>query len=139
GTKLWEYQAAFREGGGMSIAALARIASWSASGSFSAGEYLAAAERGFAHLQQHNTSYCDDGKENVIDDYTALMAASELFAATQKDEYLTAARSRASALRSRLHSAGYFIADDGSRPFWHARSEERRVGERVDLGGGREQ
>lgn len=120
GTKLWEYQAAFREGGGMSIAALARIASWSASGSFSAGEYLAAAERGFAHLQQHNTSYCDDGKENVIDDYTALMAASELFAATQKDEYLTAARSRASALRSRLHSAGYFIADDGSRPFWHA-------------------
>src|SRR5690606_34299913 len=75
---------------------------------------------GFAHLQANNTSYCDDGKENVIDDYTALMAATELFAATQKDEYIRAARSRASALGGRLHNEGYFIADDGSRPFWHA-------------------
>lgn len=120
GVRTSEFQAAFREGGGMSIAALARIASWGVAGSFSSAEYLAAAEQGFAHLLTNGPSYADDGKENIIDDYTALLAASELYAATTQSSYLEAARSRASALGARLHAEGYFIADDGSRPFWHA-------------------
>ncbi len=114
------YQAAFREGGGMAIAALARIGRWGLGGSFAATEYVAAAEKAFAYLQVNNTKHDDDGKENIIDDYAALLAASELFATTQKADYLTAARARASNLAKRLHATGYFLADDGSRPFWHA-------------------
>jgi hypothetical protein len=119
GVETGNYQAAFREGGGLSIAALARISTWKKSGDFSPSDYLSAAESGFAHLQQNGPSYCDDGKENIIDDYAALLAATELFAATSTPSYLDAARVRASALTKRLSPAGYFIADDGSRPFWH--------------------
>lgn len=120
GVKSADYQAAFREGGGMSIAALARISSLGASGDFSSADYLQAAETGFSHLQANGASYCDDNTENVIDDYTALLGASELYAATGSETYLTAARDRADALAARLHGDGYFIADNGSRPFWHA-------------------
>ncbi len=120
GMKTPDYQAAFREGGGMSIAALARASQLGANGAFTSADYLKAAEDGFAHLQSMNLSYVDDGKENIIDDYTALMAAAELYDATSKPEYLTAARSRAQKLIARLHEQGYFIADDGDRPFFHA-------------------
>lgn len=120
GQKTGDYRAAYREGGGVSIAALARLAAAGHGGDFSAEEYLAAAELGFAHLEQNNLSYADDGKENVIDDYTALLAASELFAATAKAEYLSAAAVRAENLAKRLSDQGYFIADDGDRPFFHA-------------------
>ncbi len=120
GQKSGDYQAAFREGGGMSIAALARVSTWESSGEFSSADYLEAAESGFAHLLEHGESYADDGQENIIDDYTALLAASELYAASESDGYLEEARRRAEALGARLSPAGYFTADDGSRPFWHA-------------------
>jgi hypothetical protein len=120
GNRTSAYQAAFREGGGMSIAALARIASWNVAGAFSAAEYLAAAQRGFEHLLANNTSYADDGQENVIDDYTALLAAAELYGATQSEAYLEHARSRADSLGARLTEQGYFRADAGTRPFFHA-------------------
>lgn len=115
-----DFQAAWREGGGLSIAALARIAKWGVAGSFSAAEYLAGAEKAFAHLQQNGAAYADDGRENVIDDYAALLAAAELYATTENAQYLEAAQSRATALANRLHEDGYFIADGGARPFWHA-------------------
>ncbi len=38
------------------------------------------AERAFAHLEVHNREYLDDGEENIIDDYCALLAATELSA-----------------------------------------------------------
>ena len=115
-----DYQCAFREGGGMAIAALARISQWKTHGEFSSAQYLAAAERAFAHLQVNNTKYDDDGKENIIDDYCALMAASELWIATGKTEYRDAARQRAKNLNARMSPEGYFIANDSNRPFWHA-------------------
>src|SRR5258708_11764277 len=68
-----DYQCAYREGGGMAIAALARISQWKRHGEFSSQQYLAAAERAFTHLQVNNTKYDDDGRENIIDDYCALM------------------------------------------------------------------
>jgi hypothetical protein len=120
GVRNGNYAAAFREGGGLSIAALARIARWNQAGAFPAAKYLEEAERGFAYLESNNTQLCDDGQENVIDDYAALLAAAELFGATQKPSYLTSARARAGALMGRLHATGYFIADQGTRPFWHA-------------------
>ncbi|WP_114938316.1 glycoside hydrolase family 9 protein [Mucilaginibacter endophyticus] len=115
-----EYQAAFREGGGMAIASLARISQLKKDGDFKSAEYLAAAKRAFAHLLVNNTKYDDDGKENIIDDYCALMAATELWIATDSALYRDEARKRAGNLNKRMSPAGYFIADDGERPFWHA-------------------
>ena len=114
------YQSSLREGGGMSIAALARAARWNVNGAFTAAQYLAGAEKAFAYLNTNGAQYDDDGKENIIDDYAGLLAASELFVTTQKATYLDAARSRATSLENRLGSGGYFIADGAARPFWHA-------------------
>jgi len=115
-----DYQAAYREGGGMAIAALARVSGWKKSGDYTSAQYLAAAERAFAHLQIHNKEYDDDGKENVIDDYCALLAATELWIATDRPVYRDEARKRAHHLAERMTPAGYFRANDTDRPFWHA-------------------
>ena len=95
GTETADWQSALREGGGMSIAALARIARWKVDGSFTSAQYLAGARSAFDYLNSNGVQYCDDGKENVIDDYTGLLAASELFASTQDATYLRAAGARA--------------------------------------------
>src|SRR4029079_8578335 len=87
GERLEGYQAGYRQGGGAAIAALARLAATPAQGEYDAARYLAAAQKGFAHLEAHNLEYLDDGRENIIDDYCALMAATELFAATAEAAY----------------------------------------------------
>jgi len=119
-----DYQAAFREGGGVAIAALARASRLSKAtgiqGEFSSTQYLQDAERAFAHLQANNLKYDDDGVENIIDDYTALLAAVELYRATQKSAYLDAARLRAQNLNERLTPEGWFRSDGGTRPYYHA-------------------
>jgi Glycosyl hydrolase family 9/Cellulase N-terminal ig-like domain len=119
-----DYRAAFREGGGVAIAALARASRLSlemrAHGEFTAAQYLQDAQRAFAHLQKHNRAYCDDGVENIIDDYTALLAAIELYRATTKQTYLDAARLRADHLNQRLTQDGWFRSDHDSRPYYHA-------------------
>ncbi|WP_215239091.1 glycoside hydrolase family 9 protein [Dyadobacter helix] len=114
------YQCAYREGGGMGIAALARISRWKMNGDFTSQQYLDAAKRAFAHLQINNLKYCDDGKENILDDYCALLGATELWLATGENIYRDEARERAKNLEKRMSLAGYFIANDANRPFWHA-------------------
>ena len=117
------YNAAFREGGGVAIAALARASmlglKTGGHGEFTAREYLQDAEKGFAHLQRFNKKYCDDGVENIIDDYTALLAATELYRATRKPTYLDAARERANNLNNRMTPEGWFVSDAGGRPYYH--------------------
>lgn len=115
-----DYQCAFREGGGMAIAALARVSRWKKHGDSASAQYLAAARRAFAHLLVNNTKYTDDGRKNILDDYCALMAATELWIATGEVLYKEEARKRAGNLVHRITPAGYFIANDGNRPFWHA-------------------
>ncbi|MCW3118082.1 MAG: glycosyl transferase [Chitinophagaceae bacterium] len=115
-----DYQSAFREGGGMAIAALARISRWKKDGAFTAAQYLEGAQRAFAHLIINNTRYDDDGKENIIDDYCALMAATELWIATDSSFYRDEARKRARHLGARMSNDGYFISNDSNRPYWHA-------------------
>ncbi len=126
-----DYQAAFREGGGIAIAALASAATLAREknvhGEFNAQQYLADAKRAFAFLQKHNRQYCDNGRENIIDDYTALIAANELYRTTQDVTYLDAARIRAQHLNKRMTTEGWFISDGdlglneplGQRPFFH--------------------
>jgi len=115
-----DYQCAFREGGGMAIAALARISRWKKHGDFTSVQYLDGAKRAFSHLLVNNTKYDDDHKENIIDDYCSLMAATELWISTNDELYKNEARKRAHNISVRLSKDGYFIADDGMRPYWHA-------------------
>ena len=83
------YNAAFREGGGVAIAALARASmldQLTGSGmANSPARSISRMPRGPSHTcKQHNPKYCDNGVENIIDDYTALLAATELYRATQQ-------------------------------------------------------
>lgn len=126
------YQCAMREGGGIAIAALARAARVNTSGSlYTSDSIIAAAEKAYAHLQSpgdgydtKNIEYCNDHTENIIDDYTGLIAATELFKTTGDSAYLTDARSRALNLIDRQQSGGWLAADDSAqRPFFHAADE----------------
>ncbi|MRX68862.1 beta-glucosidase family 9 [Flavobacterium resistens] len=115
-----EYQSAFREGAGMAIASLARISQWKKNGDFTSKQYLDGAKRAYAHLLINNTKYDDDGKENIIDDYCALMGATELWIATNENFYKEEARKWAHKLENRMTDQGWFRSNDGNRPFWHA-------------------
>lgn len=115
-----EYQSAFREGAGMAIAALARISQWKKNGEFTSQQYLDGAKRAYAHLLKYNTKYDDDGKENIIDEYCALMGATELWIATNDNFYKEESRKWAHKLENRITDKGWFRSNDGNRPFWHA-------------------
>jgi hypothetical protein len=119
-----EYEVSYRSGGGVAIAALAIASTFPFSGEYGAADYRKAAEDAFHYLGANNLRMTNDGKENIVDDYCALTAATELFKATRKDEYKAAADRRAKSLMARLISSGpyhdYWRADDGDRPFFHA-------------------
>ncbi|MCM2423582.1 glycoside hydrolase family 9 protein [Streptomyces sp. RKAG293] len=125
------YQAAYRQGGGLAIAALARAAALDDHGDFTGPDYLSAAVQGFVHLEAHNLEYLDDGTESIVDDYTALLAATELVAAGAGGEdgapgtgAREAARRRVRSLLSRYvrpaDGPGWFTGDAEGRPFFHA-------------------
>jgi len=117
------YEAGFRAGGGMAIAALALASTMPEDGDFPRAQYLATAEAAFAFLEAHNAELLNDHTENILDDYCALMAATELYRATHLPIYRAAADRRADHLMERLtHSNGfqnYWRADDSTRPFFH--------------------
>ena len=117
------YQSSFRSGGGMAIAALAMASMTEVPGDFSTARYLQAAEDAFAFLDKENPAMTNDGKENILDDYCALSAATELYKATRNDTYRAAAEKRATQLLNRLVSwkgyTDYWRADNADRPFFH--------------------
>jgi len=131
------YRAGFRQGGGMAVAALARAAGAATAARRTAGAagagtgsrwargYREAAERGFAHLEENNLGYLDDGRENIIDDYCALLGAVELYGSGGRPEHLSAARLRAERLGARLCTDGRYrdwwrAGDSDERPYFHA-------------------
>lgn len=119
-----EYEVSYRSGGGVAVAALAIASTYPFSGEFKNSDYRKAAEEAFAFLETNNLKLVNDGTENIVDDYCALVAATELYKATKKDEYKAAADKRANDLLDRLVSnggyAGYWRADQATRPFFHA-------------------
>jgi hypothetical protein len=119
----YAYQVSFRAGGGMAIAALALASTMPVDGDFPRAQYLKTAEDAFHFLNGHNRELLNDGVENILDDYCALMAATELYDATRREEYRAAAAQRASHLMDRLVSAekwhDYWRADEGTRPYFH--------------------
>ena len=117
------YEVSYRSGGGMAIAALALASTMPQDGELTRPEYLQAAEAAFDFLEQHNTEVTNDGKENILDGYCALMAATELYSATKDENYRKVADLRATRMMERLASSGNFSdfwrADDGTRPYFH--------------------
>jgi hypothetical protein len=97
----YAYQVSFRSGGGMAIAALALASLMPEHGDFSKSDYLRAAEQAFALLKAHNREVLNDHTENILDDYCALMAATDLYKATHKKIYRKAADHRARSLMAR--------------------------------------
>ena len=117
------YEASFRAGGGVAIAALALASTMDAEGDFTRQDYLHAAEDAYRFLDAHNKELINDGVENIIDDYCALLAATELYRATHDEVWHKAAQRRADSLMARLTShdgqRDYWRADAGTRPFFH--------------------
>jgi len=123
--KSWRsYQASYRSGGGIAIAALAMASAYPVSGDYSNAGYLRAAEDAFTFLEKENQQMDYDHRENILDDYCALCAATELYKVTHKQQYQRAAEKRAGSLMNRLASwqgfKNYWRADDKDRPFFHA-------------------
>ncbi len=102
------YEVGWRSGGGVSIAALAMASAFSVCGDFSNAVYLKTAEDAFAFLEKNNLSFDNDGRENILDDYCALLAAVELFKATHAEKYKTAADQRGGNLMGRLIVSGKY-------------------------------
>ncbi len=116
------YQNSYRSGGGVAIAALALASTFEVSGDFASADYLKAAQEAFAFLEAHNLDMTNDGRENIVDLYCALLAATELYKATRQEAYRLAANRRATALIAQLAEGErpYWRADDTDRPFFHA-------------------
>lgn len=108
------YQCSYRSGGGLSIAALAMAAALDSSKG-----YWEKAVAAFDFLEKENAAMTNDGKENIVDDYCALIAATALYNTSHDARFLKVADKRAAALMRRLTAKGYFRADDGDRPFFH--------------------
>ncbi|HHF3169608.1 TPA: glycoside hydrolase family 9 protein [Vibrio diabolicus] len=125
GHKFDDYQAGFRQGGGVAIAALAAASRLGVHGEYDQQKYRNAAENGYWHLKEHNTQYLNDSEENIIDEYCALLASVELFKATKETRYLEESRLWAQRLVVRQMSdeqiQHFWSANqDGSRPYFHA-------------------
>lgn len=125
GLKSDDYQAGFRQGGGIAIAALASASRLEIDGEFTHENYLDAAIKGYWHLKEHNLNYLNNGEENIIDEYCALLAVIELFKATQDNAFLLEARSWAERLSARQQSdkqqSNFWSAtQNGERPYFHA-------------------
>ncbi|MFB5143273.1 glycoside hydrolase family 9 protein [Vibrio diabolicus] len=125
GHKFDDYQAGFRQGGGVAIAALAAASRLGVHGEYDQQKYRNAAENGYWHLKEHNTQYLNNGEENIIDEYCALLASVELFKATKETRYLEESRLWAQHLVARQMSdeqmQHFWSANqDGSRPYFHA-------------------
>lgn len=119
-----DFAASFRTGGGVAIAALAAASTLPEHGDFTSQRYLEVAEDAFRYLQKHNGELLRDGKANIVDDFCALLAATELYRASHADAYRTAADAWADRLMARLASYGnvhdYWRAGTGDAPFFNA-------------------
>ncbi|MFP4381151.1 MAG: cellulase N-terminal Ig-like domain-containing protein [Candidatus Sumerlaeia bacterium] len=122
------YQAGMRQGAGVTIAALARIAAAELPGDYTPELYLDAAIRGFAHLDAYNQEYLNDGKENILDDYCGLLAATEIGLAMDDGVWLKKARNRMESLTARFCTNDQYTDwlradDEGKRPYFHPSDE----------------
>jgi hypothetical protein len=126
GDRMEGYQAGFRQGGGVSIAALAKAYRYVRRNipedGFTPEEFLERAVAGYDYLKKHNREYLDNGRENIIDYYCALLAAVELYRSTGDEYYLGESREWKAKLLSLFsgEQACWMTEEGSSRPFFHA-------------------
>ena len=132
GLKSADYQAGFRQGGGMAIAALARAAGAHRDGEFTREDYLDRAMLAFEVLAEHNADYLDDGVENLIDHYCALLAAAELFARTGDERWRDAGAARARAMLAQQDETGFWWCDEARTQQLFPRQRRRLAVPRAD-------
>jgi hypothetical protein len=121
GIKDENFAAGAREGGGMTVAALARAARRGERGDLSPVIYRDAAEKGYEALRNWNRQYLEDSKENLLDEYCMLLAAVELYHLTQDPHYSKDASIWANAVLERQMPGGWLrVSDESERPFFHA-------------------
>ena len=122
------YESSFRAGGGYAIAALAAAARYPyPSAEYSGMEYLNAARDSYFYLEEHNAEYTNDGGWNLVDTFTALDAAVELYKSSGEVGFLNRARTLAEDMEKRYvavnDNSGYLAVDDGDRPYFSATDE----------------
>ncbi len=122
------YEASLRGGGGYAAAALAMAARYPyPSAEFSGMDYLNAARESFLHLEKHNEKYTKDGKWNLMDEYSALEACTELYRTSREFGFLRRARTYAEKIQNHYvpvkENCGYLSHDETDRPFFSAAEE----------------
>lgn len=122
------YEVSLRSGGGMAIAALAAAARHYYPGTdYSQADYLLAAKDAWAYLSKHNEPYTNDGEWNLIDEYCALTALTELYRSTGEYEYLYSAAEMAERIKARMvtdeKGETAYLTLKGEIPFYHASDE----------------
>lgn len=125
GIKSDDWQAGLRQGGGVTIAALAEASRNRNASQQKAKHWQAAAVAGYWHLKEHNIDYLDDGQENIIDHYCALLAAVALFRATgdssfQQESDYWAAKLMSNTGNDRTFDFYWKVHADKERPYFHA-------------------
>jgi hypothetical protein len=121
------YETSLRSGGGLAIAALAAAGRHHYPGrDYSSEDYILAAKRVWDHLEAENEKYTNDGEWNLIDEYCALMALTELWRSTGEYGYIEKIRALYDRIRLRGEDPG-----DGTirlmvrpgQPYYHAADE----------------
>jgi hypothetical protein len=126
GKPVWprDYEASFGTGGGLAIAALAAASTLPEHGDYSSKRYLEVAEQAYRFLEHHDREVLDDGKPDIVDDFCALLAATELYRATRDEAWRRQANAWADRLMARLtkHDGhrDYWRAGNGDAPFFNA-------------------
>ena len=118
------YETSLRCGGGLCIAALAAAGRhYYPSAGFSQSEYILSAKDSYAYLEANNETYANDGQWNLLDEYCALVALTELYLATRENTNRLKGSEMARRILKRfvvVKEGGYFSVDGTDRPFFHA-------------------
>jgi hypothetical protein len=121
------YEVSLRSGGGTSIAVLAAAGRHFYPGAaFSQDEYIMAAKKAWDYLEKNNQAYTNDGRWNLVDEYCALLALTELYKTTREYAYLRSAREMARRIQARIRIMEKGLARltvDEDMPFYHPADE----------------
>lgn len=122
------YEASFRSGGGYAIAALAAASRYPYPTCAHSGmEYLNAAREAYFYLEANNEKYTNDGRWNLLDEFCALEASTELYKASLEPAFLIRAGKLAEKVMAHYTAvtddSGYLSVNDTDRPFFSASDE----------------
>lgn len=119
------YECSLRSGAGMAIATLAAAARHYYPSEYSSKDYITAAKKCYGNLEKNNKLYTNDGEWNLIDEYCALEALTEIYKTTSEYDYLRKARAMGKRILDKAvflsEGKAYLTIEKGStRPFFHA-------------------